>query len=215
MSGKQESNVEAPIKMVKGPLPGEHLLEAFKESLATEPVFQLMFGTSGEHIFTKKRPNINETILPAMLLGWKSENYMSNQTYLTGFVDAWILLPVRLEGNYNALRKIASVLQRFMGGAMDVFSKCPGLTHFGHGTDFNYEGLAMFDGLALPVIQMNIPFKFDLNLMLIQSPGFDPNLPLDNNDVGNIEEILFGIKNADDNSDLIANDVLLNTGQTN
>jgi hypothetical protein len=211
--GNQDARVDKPISLVTGPLVGSELLESFKQELITENVFQIMFGIKGERIFHEEIPNLNETILPAMLLSWKSETFNSNNTYFQGFINGWIVLPVKLEGNYNSLRRVASMVQRFMGGAMKIFARVPGLTEFGYGTEFNYDGLARFDGLAAPVIQMNIPFKFDLQLLRLDVAGFDPSAPLDASDEGFVTANIIDFINAE-NSTLL-DEVISETGQTN
>ena len=107
------------------------------------------------------------------------------------------------------------MLQRWMSGAMSLFDdRNPGLTAFGHGMEFNYDGLAKFDGFSAPAIQVSIPFRFDLQLMRLQSP-YDPNAPLDQSDIGWIESMSLGIKDSETENFLIQQEVLSVTGQTN
>lgn len=212
----QKSRVDQPGAMVTGPLAGEGLLENFKAEIIKESVFAIMFGENGERIFTQTPPSLNETILPCMVLSWKSEIFNSNDTYQDGFVTANLMMPVKLIGDYNALRRTALMIQRWMGGTMSLFGDSnPGLIKFGYGTDFNYEGLAKADGLSCPVIQMNIPYRFDLMLMSVQVDGFDPNLPLDDSDVGFVEQILLKVFDQETDNILLQQGVLVETGQTN
>ena len=215
MSGNMDKRVDGSLAQLTGPLVGENLLCAFKEELIKQPVFQTMFGVSGERIFDRSRPSLNETILPALLLSWKSETFTSLDTYFEGMIDAIIALPVRLSGDFNALRRVGSMLQRFMGGPMDIFPKVPGLINFGVGSEFNYEGLAAFDGLTCPVIQITIPFKFDLLRFQILTQGTDFSAGLDQSDLKFVEDYLFGVIKDEDKSVLIPEGVLLETGETN
>lgn len=212
MKGNLESKVNYPAGLVQGPLVGENLLDAFKHELITESVLQLMFGSDGCRIFTKDRPSLNESILPALMLTWKQETFNSGDSYFEGMIDGLIVLPTKIGGNFNHLRRVGSIFQRFMGGRMNLFSKVPGLVKFGYGTTFNYDGLIRMDGLTAPVIQITIPFKFDLQLVRLQSP-FDPQAPLDQSDIGFVERYILDIKNSD-TGDLLE-EVTVVTGQTN
>lgn len=214
-SGNNETRVTSSINMVTGPLVGENLLAMFKQEILKEPVFQVMFGNSGERVFVNEAPNINETILPALLLSWKRESFMSNVTYLDGTIDALVALPNQIEGDYNSKRRVANMLQRWMGGQMSLFDKVPGLTHFGHGTEFNYEGLAKFDGFSAPVITLSIPFRFDLSLLMQIVDGFDPMAPLDDSDVGFVERYILRVFDNDTGNTLIEEGVVVETGQEN
>lgn len=215
MDGNQENRVERPISLVSGPLAGQELLEKFKEEIIKERLFQIMFGNLGERVFIKQMPSLNETILPLLILSWKNENFKSSRVYLEGSISANLILPVRLTGDYNALRRVASMIQRWMGGGMQLFDKVPGLTHFGYGTDYNYEGMAKFDGFSCPVIQMGIPFKFDLTLLRQQVDGFDPNAPLDDAEMGWVEEYLLEAHDSETAQVVLEEGVILETGQTN
>jgi hypothetical protein len=209
--GNQKDRVEYPLSQVTGPTPGENLFEAFKAEMIKENVFQLMFGTCGERIYTSSHPNLNESILPALLMSWRSETFKSNNVYLDGVVDAWIILPVQLKGNYNALRRVGSIFQRWMSGGMMLFDKIPGLTMFGFGSDYNYAGLATFSGTSAPAIQISLPFRFDLQLMRLQSV-FDPAQPLDDSDVGFIESILLEVINGETNEVIVQEGPILGNG---
>jgi hypothetical protein len=214
MAGNQDKRVETPIELTTGPLPGEKLLESFKFAIAKENVFQIMFGLAGERIFVSERPDLNETILPAMILSWKNDNFKTNNNYLDGAVDCLLCLPTRLSGNYNALRRVASMIQRWMGGSMNLWAQNPGLTKFGYDAEYDYSGdLTSLSGFQCPVIQITFPFRFDLQLMRLQVPGFDPNRPLDSSDVGFLESIQLNVIKTDDNS--ILQEVLVETGETN
>ena len=214
MSTNQEERVEFPLSKVTGPMPGSELFEVFKEELIKEPVLQLMFGTCGQRVFTKYAPNLNESIVPAIRLAWKQETFMSNNTTLEGTVDCFIYLPTRLRGDDNSLRRVGSIFQRWMSGGMSLFDKVPGLTAFGFNATYNYANTHVFDGFQAPTIEIELPFRFDLQLMRLET-AFDPNSPLDDSDLGFIETILLEIKNQETNLDLIPQGVLLETGQNN
>lgn len=211
MSGNQTSRVDNAVSQVQAPLPGADLFLKFKSEMIRQVVFTTMFGGSGERIYIDKMPNLNDTILPCMLLAWKSETFSNVDTYFEGFVSMAIVLPVRLSGDYNALRRVGNMIQRFMGGTMNLFSgtnQVLGLTQFGFGADYNYEGLAEFDGLTCPVININLPFKFDLQLMQIQLPGFDLTGPLDQGDLGFVQEYHLTVIKDDNTSVLIPDGIL-------
>ena len=214
--GNLNTRVNRPLEDVTGPIIGQNLLQAFKDAIIKEKIFQAMFGVNGERIFITERPNINETILPALLLGWKSETYNSYDSYFQGLIDCWVVLPVRLEGDYNSLRRVGAILQRWMGGKQfNIFEEVPGLIEFGYGSEFNYEGLARFDGFSAPFIQISIPFKFDLQLLSIMLPGFDPLAPLDDSDLGWIEANFTKYVDSETGDVLIQEGILDETGQTN
>lgn len=216
MSGSNfDTRVRKALDQVSGPLVGDNLLQAFKDEMIKEILFQVMFGSQGERIFIDKIPNWNETILPAMILGWKQETFNSFDTYFEGMINALIALPVQLSGDYNNLRRVGSMVQRWMGGAMSLFDKVPGLTMFGYGSEFNYEGTAKFDGFSSPAIQITIPFKFDLQILAQTVDGIDFTAPLDQADIGFIEKIILEVHDAETNKELFAEGVLIETGQTN
>lgn len=216
IGGNFDKRVEDALMLVKGPLPGEGLFQALKEEMAKERIFRVMFGEDMRHVYTEQIPNLNESILPAMLFSWKSETFNSNRVYFDGSVSAMICLPVRLQGDYNSLRRVALIFQRWMGGSKKLFDSVPGLTKFGYGTTFMYDGLAKFDGITCPVIQMDMPFRFDLQkLRLDVGDGFDPDAPLDDADIGWVERYLFEAHSAEDHSVLIDEGILSETGQTN
>jgi hypothetical protein len=218
MSGNQKKRVDQPSGFVQGPLVGELMLEAIKAEMMKERVFQLMYGDQGEHIFIHQLPNINETILPAVLLGWKEETYNSSDVYFEGSISGMLLLPIKLQGDYNALRKVGLIFQRFLGGSMNLFSgdnRVPGLIRVGYGTTFDYSHLAEFNGMQIPSIQMTIPFKFDLQLLEIAFPEIDFKAPLDDATLGWVEEYSLGIQGSPDQAELIETGILDITGQTN
>lgn len=196
MSGNRAGRVDLPIDKVTGPIFGKGLLETFKLEVAKEAVFQAMFGPLGERVFVAEMPNVNETILPAIELAWKRETFKSVNTYLDGQVVGRIYLPTQLKGDYNSMRRVASIFQRWLSTRFKPFTypENKGLTMFGFGTEFDYTGLATFNGLSCPVIQMTLPFRYDLALL---RGDYDPNLPLDNSDLGFIKEVLFNIFNEE------------------
>ena len=210
--GNQSSRVEFPLSLVKGPLPGERLLHVFKEEIAKERVFQLMFGDHGERIFVSEEPNLNETILPAIILNWGSETFMSNDTTIEGTVSGYIVMPVRLKGDTNSLRRVGSIVQRWMSGSMSLFDKVPGLTKFGFNAQFNFQNLAALDGFKAPVIEITLPYRFDLQLMRLESI-FDPNAPLDDADVGFVEQYILEVIDGETKESLEG--VVIETGQVN
>ena len=219
MSGSNfETRVKAPLQSVAGRLIGENLLQSFKNEMLKESVFQTMFGTCGDRIYIDKIPNWNETILPAMILGWKSETYNSFDAYYTGIVTAIIALPVQLSGDYNSLRRVGNMVQRWIGGAMELFdgdNLVPGLTMFGYGSEFNYEGTAKFDGFSAPAISITFPFKFDLQILNQYMDGIDFRAALDEADLGFIEKILLEVREVENQKVIFQEGVLVETGQTN
>jgi hypothetical protein len=213
-AGNFEARVSRAFNHATGPLIGEKLLAEFKNEIIKEKIFQIMFDEDGSRIFIDKMPNWNETILPAIAMSWKSETFNSFDTYFEGSIDAMIALPVKLEGDYNSIRRVGSLFQRFMGGSMNLFDKIPGLTMFGYGSDYNYEGLAKFDGFQVPCIQIRIPFKFDLQRLQLDVPEFDPFAPIDESDVGWIEEHVVAIINEQGN-EFNSTETKITTGEVN
>lgn len=219
MSGSNfQTKVHPAIQAVGGRLIGDNLLQAFKAEMIKEDVFKTLFGPTGDRIFIDKIPNWNETIIPAIILGWKSETYTSRDTYYEGMVTGMVALPMQLAGDYNNLRRVGNMVQRWMGGAMDLFSGenlVPGLIRFGYGAEFNYEGLAKFDGFSAPAIQINIPFKFDLQLLAQTLDGVDFSGPLDATDLGFIEKIILEVHDGETQKVLLTEGDLVVTGQIN
>lgn len=213
--GNFETRVKQAVDITTGPLPGSGLLQAFKQELVLDPVMKVLFGNNGERIFIDKMPNLNESIVPCLFLSWKSEIFMSGDTYLEGTVDAALILPTKLMGNFNELRNVAQIFQRFIGGTMNIFPLVPGLVRFGFNSNFDYGGLAAFDGFTCPLIQVSIPYRFDLQLLRIQMPDFDPTAALNEADLGWIEEFRGRYFNSENNETLIAEGVILETGQEN
>lgn len=199
---KQKDRVDTPIAMVQGPLVGETLLDNFKNEIMKERLFQIMFGIQGERIFVKNHPNLNEEILPALLLDWKQETFNSGRTMFEGTISAMLAMPVRLEGDTNALRRVGSMIQRWMSGSMNLMDPAgdnfvAGLIKFGYGALYDYAGLAQFSGLSVPVIQINIPFSFDLELLRLLTPGTDFEAALDDSDVSWLTDTLVQFVDTD------------------
>jgi hypothetical protein len=219
MSGSNfQTRVQSAIDQVGGRLIGDNLLAAFKAEMLRENVFQTMFGTNGDRIFIDKIPNWNETILPGLILGWKTETYHNRDTYFTGTVTALVALPVQFSGDYNNLRRVGNMIQRWMGAQMQLFdgeNKVPGLTQFGYGAEFNYEGMAVMNGFSAPAIQISLPFKFDLQLLAQDQDGVDFAGPLDAADLGFIEQVILEVHEAEHDKVLFQEGVLVETGQVN
>lgn len=218
--GNKQDRVDLPIKQISGPLVGEDLLNNFKKELIKERVLQAMFGISGERVFITDHPNLNESIVPAFMLDWKQEVFNSNDTYFEGSVSAMVILPTQLSGDTNGLRRVGSIIQRWMGGPMDLFkptsdSFVPGLVKFGYGSTYDYSGLADYSGVKFPVIQITIPFKFDLQLLRLQIDGFDPSQSLDDSDMGFLESIGLIVYETENNTVIFNEGIISATGQTN
>lgn len=182
IDGNLENRVRNPLSDVTGILVGQNLLEELKNSLISENVFKKMFGSQGEHIFINSWPNMNETITPVVLLSWKNERIQSLNAYYEGSIDMIIALPTQIKGDYNALRAVGALFQRWMMTKMVLFRKVLGLIELGVGAEFDYTGLAVFSGVSFPTIKVNIPFKFDLQKVahsMSDQYGFDPDAALD------------------------------------
>lgn len=198
--------INSPLLMVQGEIVGEKLLATFKSELIKETVFQKMFGTHGERIFDQKLPSLNQTITPCLVLRWRDETFKTYDNYLEGTVVAELILPVQLTGDFNSLRRVATILQRWMAGRMDLFTDNKGLIAFGYGANFNYEGMAKFDGFACPVIQITLPFKYDLAKLRGE---FDIEAPLDEADIGFVESFSLEIFDQETDKILIEEGVLV------
>lgn len=186
IDGNNQTRVKYPLQDVKGIIVGQNLLEIFRSEMIKEPVFQKMFGPTGQHIYLTEIPNVNETITPFIILSWKSETFTSINAYYDGAIDCSIVLPTQIKGDYNALRSVGALFQRWMGTTMDMFGvdKVLGLIELGVGSTFDYTGLATFSGASCPVIRVVIPFKFDLQKVsnaMSDQYGLDPFAPLDSN----------------------------------
>lgn len=218
--GNKQDRVEKPLKHISGPLIGENLLINFKKEIIKERIFQTMFGAHGERVFITDHPSLNETIVPAIMLDWRQETFNSNRAYFEGSLSGMVVLPTQLSGDTNGLRRVGSMLQRWMGGGLNLFdpsseSFVPGLVKFGYGTSFDYSGLADYSGIKFPSIQLSIPFMFDLELLRLQSDGFDPNQPLDDSDMGFLESIGLTVYETENNTVIFNQGVISATGQTN
>lgn len=172
------SRVESPIDAVTGILVGDNLLSEIKKSMIQEDVFIKMYGSSGERIFINEIPNMNETITPCVLLAWKTESYSTFDAYFEGQLDCKLILPTQMRGDYNALRRVGALFQRFIGTRMNLFSSVLGLIELGVDSTFDYTNLAVFSGMSCPVIQVSIPYKFDMQ-KIIMAGGYDPSAALD------------------------------------
>lgn len=220
MSSNQNVKIDDVISTVQGPLIGSNLLSSFKSQLLAQPVFSTMFGAGSftvDRVFIDQMPNINDTILPALILQWATDTFNSMDTYFEGSIRGLIALPAHVQGDYNSQRRVANMFQRFMGGPMQMFDPAvnPGLIKFGYGTQFQYDGLANFSGIQVPVIQMTIPFMFDLLQMQLQSPGFDFSANLDQNELPWIEEYFLKVIDGENQNVLIPEVKFDVTGQTN
>ena len=220
MANNQIERVENAISEVQGPLIGSNLLQSFKDQMLKQEVFRIMFGGSAEcadRIYVRKMPNVNESIVPFLILSWQSDTFRSFNQYFDGTIKGLLALPAHIQGDYNAQRRVGNMIQRFMGGPMKMFDPAvnPGLIEFGIGTQFVYDGLANFSGIQLPVIQMTIPFKFDLQQLRIQSPGFDPFSDLDEADLLWVEKYSASYIDGNDKKVLIEEGAILDTGQNN
>lgn len=208
MSGNRDTRVNPAVTAVQGPLIGSNLLEAFKNQIKAQAVFKTMFGPNGERVYVNGMPSINESVLPALILGWASETFRSLNVYFDGQISALLVLPTQLTGDYNAQRRVASVFQRFIAGPLDLLEEVPGLIRFGVESTFEYQGLARFGGFDAPTIIMTLPFRFDLQLMRLGS-DYDPAADLDKADLDFIEGLLLEVKN-DDGTELTSQEVLEN-----
>jgi len=221
MSNNQETRVDAPINLVEGPLIGRNLMKAFKDQLILQKVFREMFGDSGERIFFHQMPNINETIVPVLVMRWGSDKFKSIDTYFEGTIDCAIGLPARVDGDVNALRQVGNMFERFMGGPMKMFDPTinPGLIKFGVDTEFKYGGIFNLSGIQLPAIEFTIPFVFDMVRVGIDDPNFDFFADLDAANLPNTEEYDVTIQPTDPSlvvvSPSIDQGVAIVTGQTN
>jgi hypothetical protein len=218
--GNREERVDRPLQYVTVPLAGEDLLSNFKKEIIKERVLQAMFGVNGDRVFITDHPNLNESIVPAFMLDWRQETFNSNRTMFDGTISAMIVLPTQLSGDTNGLRRVGSIIQRWMGGGLSLFDQTsesfvPGLVKIGYGATFDYSGLADYSGLKFPTIQITIPFSFDLELMRLQLGNFDPNLPLDDSDLGFLETMGLIFFDSENNTEIFTEGVSVVTGQTN
>lgn len=212
--GNLEDRVEYPLSKVTGPLVGGNLLDALKAEILAEPIFQRIFGCKGERIFTKDLPSYNETILPLIEFYWSRERVNNWDTLQTGAIEARIVLPVKFRGDVNGQRQIAALFQRFMNTRRGIFTTVSGLTELGVDTEYRYDKLLALNGLTLPVIEMTIPFAFDLKLFSQQNPELDLFGPLDGELVGFFEH--YGFKLSNEQGDvLIDSATLVSTGVSN
>jgi hypothetical protein len=221
MSDNLETRVQASVELVEGPIFGKNLMCTFKEQLLLQKVFRLMFGDGGERIFINEMPNINQEITPLLILKWNADTFNSGDVYYTGMIDAVIGLPVQVSGDENALKEVASVMQRFIGGPMKMFDpkKNPGLIKFGYGAEFKYGGMFDLSGIKLPAIEFTLPFQFDLQQMIIQQPGVDFFADLDVANLPWITQVTVGLEPTDKNLNPVTPSIELEvtseTGQTN
>lgn len=197
------NRVDVPLETVTGPIFGSALLSTLKSEIIKEPVLQTMFGTDGNRVFIEDLPSLNESIVPCIMARWRQDQYRSNNTYLDGSILAEIVLPTRLIGDFNSLRRVGSIFQRWLGSRCNLFAypENKGLVLFGFESTFNYEGLAVANGVKCPAIQVNIPFRFDLALL---RGDYDPELPLDKSDIGFIKSLGLKVFNEENNQTLIA-----------
>jgi hypothetical protein len=210
-----KDGVDKPLDRITGPLVGENLLSALKDAMLTQAVFKLMFGKTGEKIYTDKVPSYNDTNLPLIEFMWNGDHYENYDVYQTGTISGRIVLPVKLKGDYNALRRIALAFQRFLGSrACYLFDVVPGLIEFAAGIDFQYDKLLQCDGLTAPVIPFTFPVKFDLHLFAQKNPDIDLLGDLDADPIGWVTAYGFQVV-SDEGTVLTAAPPLLSTGQTN
>lgn len=214
----QEARVEAPIAITEGRLIGSNLMDSFKDQLLKQKVFREMFGDGGERIFYKKMPNVNESIVPMLVMRWATDKFKSVDTYFEGTIDCAIGLPTRVDGDVNALRQVANLFQRFIGGPMQMFDPKinPGLIKFGYDTEFKYGGMFKLDGVSLPAIEFTLNFVIDLQKLNIDDPSFDYFADLDTANLPWIESYSLSIvANNADKTILIPQGVFSETGKTN
>jgi hypothetical protein len=213
--GNETTRLDIPLATVTPPLIGDTLLAQFKEALIQEPVFKTIFGNTGERIFVDKVPSYNDSIFPLLELYWKRERYENRDLVQSGEITGRILLPAKLQGDYNKQRLIAVAFQRFLGASQhNMFARVPGLTHFGSGMEFTYDQLLQFSGGVIPYIPFTIPFEFDLHLVRQLYPEVDFTAQLDAAVFGWVETYSLNVK-SEEQVNLIGTGLLVDTGQEN
>lgn len=211
--GNQTDRVSFPLSIVTGGVVGSDLLDQLKSAMLTQNVFKAMFGENGQRLYFDKVPSYSEAITPGFELYWKDESIQNWDTYLTGNLSGSIFLPTRMQGDVNAQRRIATTFTRFIGSdKCDLFDRVAGLTEFGLNTSFRYDKMVVLDGGNLAVIDVTIPFKFDLKLLSQKRPEINYHDDLDAQMIGWLEKVSLIVK--DDNTNKIEG-VLFETGKTN
>lgn len=198
-----KSKVETAVNMVSGPLVGENLLIALKAAMVLEPVFRKMFGNQGERIHLEDPKNVNETSLPAMEFFWQRERVQSANTRQSGTIKANLYLPTLLRGNVTVQRKVANLFQRFLNSDHDLYDQVSGLIMFGKDADYQYDRLLALTGISIPLIEITIPFEFDLKLLRQRHPEINFNDQLDAQEWGWIESYGLALRDEDSSEVLI------------
>lgn len=210
--GNFDKKVAEPLSKISGPLIGENLLTAVKESMLKQGVFRKLFGEKGERIYTDKLPNYNDTAVPLIEFRWKGERWQSQHTRIYGTVVGSIVLPADLQGRTDRFRTIVMAFTRWIEASNDLFKRVSGLIEFGTNADFKYDEAIRAGADIFPVIDFNLPVVFDLTIFADENPEINLDGALDADLYGWIET--YNIKLTDEDSNvLIDTQVLSQTGQ--
>jgi hypothetical protein len=215
LAGNLTERLLAGISQIAGGLVGDNLLAQLKADMILQPVFQTLFGESGERIYINQTPAWNEDITPGVEFWWRRESFQSGDTYLTGAIGGHFVLPGRIDtkSDPNIPRALAATFQRFLASNQhQLFAKVFGLIEFGVNADYDYSTMIQADGFTAPRVALNLPFKFDLLLLRQQRPEIDYDAALD----ADLEVLLNSItvNVTDDNTEsptaLVSQEITLN-----
>src|SRR5204863_227380 len=127
--GRAKDFLTTPLALIQGRLIGDELLAQVKARMITDAVWKAIFGVAGERIFVAELPSLNDTIVPFIEFSWAGEVFQNVDLYRTGSLDARIILPAQLKGDFNRFRKIAAAWTRWVGGKQHrLFDYVAGLT---------------------------------------------------------------------------------------
>lgn len=179
--GNEHNNLVEALQSLVGGVPGEELLEEFKASLLTEPVFKKLFGDNGQRVICNTQSSLNTAIVPLLELRWKTDSAQSQKTFIDGRIEGRMVFPASLkDDDLSIRRKIAFILIRFLASdRFDLFERVAGLTEFGKNINFNYAVAFNIGMNSLPGILLDIPYRIDIHKWNMAHPEIDPTEPLD------------------------------------
>lgn len=164
-SSAYKKRVTDSVKKIKFPLPAENLLFCIKDEMSKDSVMTALFGKKGNRIHVDKLPVYVANNLPLIEFYWNSETFPGSLDVLhSGTIEGRIVLPAKLVGDFNTMRKIALLFELWIQNqCSSIFRKIPELTEIGVPTTFQYNRILQAkDGFKVPFIPFTMGFLVDL-----------------------------------------------------
>lgn len=211
--GKIDEVLKPAFDEIKTESPGQFLLERFKEELLKSAFFRKLFGEKGEQIWVNEEKALNDSTMPVLRLRYQNDTYTNSDTVTSGAIDGVVIFPAILKGKTDIFRRLGITIQRWLGTNHKMFDAVPGLTMFGRGSTYRYDGLAVYSGTQYPAMPFTLPFEIDNHLFSEMCPEVDLDAPIDSDPLGFIRSYMLEIKSEETGKILTQSQVITGTGK--